>query len=138
MNDARRAFRGAKLMLFAGDDLLVIRRDDLPGLEWAGYLDLPGGLREPGETPEACVLRELREELGLDLPVELLRVALIRHAPKGVEWFFAAHGPADLVDRVRFGDEGQGWKPMRPEGFVEAEDAIPHFRVILGNYLRTI
>ncbi len=33
---------------------------------------LPGGGREPGETEEACVRREMREETGLDVAVERL------------------------------------------------------------------
>jgi len=36
-----------------------------PG-QWA----LPGGRREPGEAPEQTALRELSEEVGLDLPPE--------------------------------------------------------------------
>ncbi len=32
-----------------------------------GQWSLPGGRLDPGETPERCALRELREELGLSL-----------------------------------------------------------------------
>lgn len=135
MSDPRTAFRGAKLMLFAGPDLLVLRRDHAPGIDWPGFLDFPGGLREPGETPETCVLRELREELGLVLEASALRVALLRQGPKGAEWFFAAHGTAALAKRVIWGGEGAGWQVMAPGDFVGAEDAIPHFRQILAQYL---
>ncbi|WP_349539827.1 NUDIX hydrolase [Sagittula sp. NFXS13] len=134
----RARFRGAKLMLFAGDDVLVLRRDDVSWIDWPGYLDFPGGLRDPGETPEACVLRETREELGLDVSSALLRPVHLHHGPKGVEWFFAAHGSEDLIDQARFGDEGQGWKAMRPKDFVAAEDAIPQFRTVLAAYLKTL
>jgi len=48
--------------------------------EW----ELPGGRLEPGEEPEACVVREIAEELGLEAsaPV-LLDVWLYRIAGKG-------------------------------------------------------
>ena len=61
-------FAGAKLALFIGARLAVIRRDDTPRIPWPDYLDLPGGGREGCETPLACALRETREELGLEVP----------------------------------------------------------------------
>jgi 8-oxo-dGTP diphosphatase len=47
--------------------LLMVRRIKQDGgLEWAG----PSGQVEPGETPEEAVVREVREEVGLNVVVE--------------------------------------------------------------------
>ncbi|MDH6630262.1 8-oxo-dGTP diphosphatase [Streptomyces sp. LBL] len=49
--------------LFDGDRLLAARRSAPPAL--AGRWELPGGKVEQDESPEAALVRELREELGI-------------------------------------------------------------------------
>ncbi|NMO35622.1 (deoxy)nucleoside triphosphate pyrophosphohydrolase [Streptomyces sp. GMY01] len=53
--------------LFDGGRLLAARRSAPP--ELAGRWELPGGKVEPGERPEDALVRELREELGVDAEV---------------------------------------------------------------------
>ncbi len=50
--------------------VLLCRRPE--GKEMAGLWEFPGGKVRPDETPEACVIRELREELGLDIAANCL------------------------------------------------------------------
>ncbi|MFF4587129.1 (deoxy)nucleoside triphosphate pyrophosphohydrolase [Streptomyces sp. NPDC001388] len=50
--------------LLDGGRLLAARRSAPPDL--AGRWELPGGKVEPGECPETALVRELREELGVD------------------------------------------------------------------------
>jgi 8-oxo-dGTP diphosphatase len=47
--------------------LLVTRR--LQGTHLAGLWEFPGGKCEPGESHEACLRRELEEELGIEAVV---------------------------------------------------------------------
>lgn len=47
--------------------ILLARRTE--GRDLAGAWEFPGGKREPGETPEAALARELREELGIEVDI---------------------------------------------------------------------
>src|SRR3954454_21204073 len=51
--------------------VLICQRPE--GKSFAGYWEFPGGKREPGETLEQCLRRELREELAIEVtPVHAL------------------------------------------------------------------
>ncbi len=47
------------------DGSVLLARRPL-GKPMAGLWEFPGGKVEPGETPEAALIRELHEELGID------------------------------------------------------------------------
>ncbi|MBU3076362.1 (deoxy)nucleoside triphosphate pyrophosphohydrolase [Sphingomonas quercus] len=53
--------------------VLVQQRPD--GKPMAGLWEFPGGKVEPGETPEAALIRELHEELGIDVNAACLAPA---------------------------------------------------------------
>ena len=92
----------------------------------------PGGKPEPGETPEQCAVRELREELGLELdPEELLplgrhRAAAANETDTVVRAdVFRAPDPLDRlpvprseIEEARFVDPTSpepGWAPLFTE-----------------------
>lgn len=128
-------FSGAKTAIFIGSDLLVIERDQKPDIPWPGHMDLPGGGREGDESPIDCALRETWEEVGLTLHSGDLVWARSYERPHGTIWFFVAHLPAQTVDDIRFGDEGQGWSLMAPEVYLNHPRQIPHFSDQLRDYL---
>lgn len=51
------------------DQVLLLLRDDKPGLSFANHWTLPGGRVEFNETIEAAAKREVQEEIGLELSV---------------------------------------------------------------------
>jgi 8-oxo-dGTP diphosphatase len=59
--------------------VLVARRPE--GKQFAGLWEFPGGKIEVGETPEASLIRELKEELGIDTQSACLApLSFVSHA----------------------------------------------------------
>jgi mutator protein MutT len=54
-------------LIFRGGKLLITQRH--PDSHQGGLWEFPGGKREPDETFESCLVREIREELGVEISV---------------------------------------------------------------------
>ncbi|HME26676.1 MAG TPA: bifunctional GNAT family N-acetyltransferase/(deoxy)nucleoside triphosphate pyrophosphohydrolase [Acetobacteraceae bacterium] len=57
-------------LIDADGRVLLARRPE--GKKMAGLWEFPGGKLHPGETPEAALIRELKEELGIDVSAACL------------------------------------------------------------------
>jgi 8-oxo-dGTP diphosphatase len=97
----------------ASGRILLARRTE--GRDLAGLWEFPGGKREPGESPEAALARELREELGIEVNVgapliavpqayphkrlrlDVRRIASYRGTPKGLDGQALAWVPPDKL-----------------------------------------
>lgn len=66
---------------------LIARRN--PQTHLGGYWEFPGGKREEGESVEACLIREVQEELGVTvINPTLFRVVHHEYSEKSVELHF--------------------------------------------------
>ena len=103
--------------------ILLVREERRSGR--TGSWETPGGMAEPGETPEACVRRETKEEAGVDVWLTGLTKIVVCYVANG--------------DRVlpftffQFEGEWAGGKPRRGPGIAEVAwlDRLPgdmHFR----------
>jgi mutator protein MutT len=77
----------AAALIFRGGKLLITQRRKDAHL--GGLWEFPGGKREAGETFEQCLVRELREELGVEVEVQDLFEAITHdYAHKSVRLKF--------------------------------------------------
>jgi mutator protein MutT len=53
-----------------GAGLRILACQRRAGDYWGGWWEFPGGKCEPGEQIDACIVRELREELEIDVAVQ--------------------------------------------------------------------
>jgi 8-oxo-dGTP diphosphatase len=67
----------------ADEDGRILLQQRPGGKAMAGLWEFPGGKVEEGERPEAALVRELREELGIRLAAERLVPACFASAPLG-------------------------------------------------------
>jgi mutator protein MutT len=66
-------------LVFRNEKLLITKRYDDAHL--GGLWEFPGGKREPNETFEQCLVRELHEELGIDVTVNKLVESVTHEYP---------------------------------------------------------
>ena len=61
--------RKGSSIIFINDTqkILLFLRDNKPDLPYPNMWDVPGGHVEANENPEKCIIREMKEEMDLDI-----------------------------------------------------------------------
>jgi 8-oxo-dGTP diphosphatase len=100
----------AAVLLRPDGQVLLAQRP--PGKAYAGYWEFPGGKLEAGESPHAALVRELREELGIEVR---------RAVPWLVQEFDYPHAQVELHffrvfewEGELFGHDGQAFAWQTP------------------------
>jgi 8-oxo-dGTP diphosphatase len=100
------------VLVDAAGRVLLQLRDDIPTIPFPGMWAIPGGMLEPPETPLACIVREVAEELGVEIAPADATHLMTRTRSYGVEHTFTARldVPAEEIRLT----EGQrvAWFPV--------------------------
>ena len=131
-------FTGSKIALFCDDRILTILRDDKSNIPYPNMWELPGGGREGNESPFECAAREVFEELGIALTEDCLLwskvyPSMLFEGRQSV--FMVGQLSQEQFDNITFGDEGQAYKLMPIEEFLNSKQAVPQLQGRLRNYL---
>ena len=106
----------ACIIIDANDSVLIARR--APGIGWMpGKWALPGGKLEPGETAKQAVVREVKEEMDLDLiTVEELT---------GINYPIPVFWSDEWTGKVKINEEHTefAWVPLKK---LPEYDTVPH------------
>ena len=88
------------------------QRNHIPTILEPGKWDVWGGHCEEGETPEACAIRELREEIGVEITdPQALKFLMIRAVEGREESVFAYLFEADGTPPVYEGERAEWFAP---------------------------
>ena len=104
--------------------VLLFLRDDFPHIPYPNTWDVPGGHVEQGETPDECIVREMKEEMGLDLKGFVL--FCVKEFSDRVEYTFWKTADLNIADislqegqRLRWFSEEEAKATVLAYGFNE-------------------
>lgn len=98
----------ASVAIVRQHDVLLIQRNRAPS---EGLWTLPGGRLEEGETAEQCAIRELKEEMGLDV-FALRPVKVLRYRGFELQTFATQAYDGEIMPDPA---EVRAWRWVRPE-----------------------
>jgi len=102
----------------------------------------PGGHIDEGETPEEAAIREVKEELGIDVypPIFLRFHELFAPDYKNIGAIFHCHNFAVTMkpnQEIQLNDEYDAYTFVSPDEALQMEDLHPSARMIIEYYLES-
>ena len=113
-------------LIFRGGEILITKRP--PGYHLAGLWEFPGGKQEPDETLEECLVREIKEELDIEISADRLFMTVYHEYEKKIvslHVFECTHIKGDPR-----GVEGQEIRWVQPLTLAQYEFPPPDQEVI--------
>ena len=109
----------AALLIDKDGRILVAQRPE--GKSMAGMWEFPGGKVEEGESPEFCLMRELREELDIETrPCGFYPISFASHSYEKFQLMMPLYA-CRVWRGIPQGQEGQNLKWVKPEELYNLE-----------------
>ena len=83
------------MFLNAAGEVLLFLRDDKAHIPYPNRWDTLGGMIEPGETPEECIVREIREEIEFE--VQTPSLFKVHEGQEGAIYMFWQRAEIDIA-----------------------------------------
>jgi len=118
-------------IIFLNDrkEILLFLRDDKPDIPYPNMWDIPGGHIEDNETPEQCIIREMKEEMDLD--IEGFKLFSVNEFADRIEYTFWKKSNLD-INKIKL-TEGQGLRWFSEED-LKATELAGGFNQILEDF----
>lgn len=123
----------AAAVVYRDGHILITRR--APGEKLAGMWEFPGGKLESGETPQSCIVRELREELGVESDAgEILTTSVFTYPGGKIELIAVIVSLRSAVLTLQVHDRAAWVTPQELLGYELAPADIPIAEEIIRKY----
>nr|WP_313327145.1 (deoxy)nucleoside triphosphate pyrophosphohydrolase [Stutzerimonas balearica] len=123
----------AAAVVYQDGNILITRR--APGEKLAGMWEFPGGKLESGESPQSCIIRELREELGVESDAsEILTTSVFTYPGGTIELIAVTVSLRSAVLTLHVHDRAEWVAPEDLLGYELAPADIPIAEEIIRKY----